>query len=670
MEKLDKRACRKYADLHWRADVGNGLFHFEQVRYITRAAVKLIAGHRVLILYLYEREQIIAGGSKPRFTVFLTHSDYVALETMEDGKQKWRASDIYGLICGYGGIDRNCVFYRLSDAQRVARFCGDTEGKPFDSLSRLQMKIQGKRRKLVQRKREQVIIDRMMPIPPLPRGIKRWTQKDVLPSYIFYEYRKSQTMMPGYCTHCEKDVLVEKPKHNQKGICPYCKKQVTFKAIGKSKHVWDRTTVQTVQRVGDELVIRICKAHIGYSDYRKPKLDFWENARLFIREQNGRCHCEPYYYSYNKGERTHWLNGERPYYPRYIYHFEADTVGYLFDKNLAKELQGTPWQYCQLEEFNRGIYGPMEVRPYLFSYISYPVLEYLVKQRLFYLASDVVYRFDWQNAVNPKGHNLKEVLGIDKSDLPILREANVDVKHLKLFQILKSQGTRCDAAFLRWCEQLELIDGANLIRCLRYMTQGKLMRYVGEQYEKLKTVTTRYGIQRYGKEKQVFQEYQDYLRLCEDLNYDLHDDFILFPRHLNTAHDSAAENFDAQKTRIFNERIAAAYNALVKQYQMTRYGLTMIPPRSADEIIAEGQKLHHCVGRYVSDVAEHGCIILFLRRANEPDEPFYTVEIRNGKVAQIRGMDNGEPSKEVENYMALWERKKLKEERGIALKAA
>ena len=92
---------------------------------------------------------------------------------------------------------------------------------------------------------------------------------------------------------------------------------------------------------------------------------------------------------------------------------------------------------------------------------------------------------------------------------------------------------------------------------------------------------------------------------------------------------------------------------------MSEAGLMVIPPKSAEEIVEEGQKLHHCVGGYVSRVAKNECTILFLRKEEHPDIPFYTMEVREGKVKQLRGDGNCDPTPEVKAYFELWKKEKL-----------
>ena len=50
------------------------------------------------------------------------------------------------------------------------------------------------------------------------------------------------------------------------------------------------------------------------------------------------------------------------------------------------------------------------------------------------------------------------------------------------------------------------------------------------------------------------------------------------------------------------------------------------PARKLIELIDEGNALNHCVGSYVDSYANGRTDILFLRRAEEPDKPWRTIE--------------------------------------------
>jgi len=53
-----------------------------------------------------------------------------------------------------------------------------------------------------------------------------------------------------------------------------------------------------------------------------------------------------------------------------------------------------------------------------------------------------------------------------------------------------------------------------------------------------------------------------------------------------------------------------------------------------------GDELHHCVASYAERVANGECIIALLRKAANKNMPFYTIEIRNNVVTQIKGYGN------------------------------
>lgn len=59
------------------------------------------------------------------------------------------------------------------------------------------------------------------------------------------------------------------------------------------------------------------------------------------------------------------------------------------------------------------------------------------------------------------------------------------------------------------------------------------------------------------------------------------------------------------------------------------------------EIEDEGRILPHCVGGYAERHAMGKLSIMFLRKASEPDIPYYTVEVsRYGGIVQCRGYKN------------------------------
>lgn len=96
------------------------------------------------------------------------------------------------------------------------------------------------------------------------------------------------------------------------------------------------------------------------------------------------------------------------------------------------------------------------------------------------------------------------------------------------------------------------------------------------------------------------------------------------------------------------------FEGLQHRYGYTQMGFVVIPPHSAKEITREGDKLHHCVGRYVKDVVKNNTTILFIRKASAPKKPYCTVEVKHGDVIQARIQNNVVPPPKVQRFIESW----------------
>lgn len=75
-------------------------------------------------------------------------------------------------------------------------------------------------------------------------------------------------------------------------------------------------------------------------------------------------------------------------------------------------------------------------------------------------------------------------------------------------------------------------------------------------------------------------------------------------------------------------------------YQEDESEFCVIVPKELKDITKEGISLHHCVGGYVQKHAMGETNIIFLRRKNDIDKSFYTIEIKGNEVIQIHGSHN------------------------------
>lgn len=243
------------------------------------------------------------------------------------------------------------------------------------------------------------------------------------------------------------------------------------------------------------------------------------------------------------------------------------------------------------------------------------------------------------------------MLQIEPSDLPFLQQTKAGVKDLLLLRILRAVGHQPSVEFFTWLDNNDLSDVARLERALGYTTPHKLAQYLDRQFTKAVRDSYR------GCEG-IVSDYDDYLGFCEQLQFELKNEFVLFPKNLKQAHDRANNLIRLHRVEQYDPQISLMEKDLEHRYQFKSDGLVVLPPHSAQEIVLEGQKLHHCVGGYVERVINKDCVILFIRQEAKKDKPFYTVEVRGNRVLQVRGVNNRDPVPEVKEFLQKWKRKK------------
>ena len=135
------------------------------------------------------------------------------------------------------------------------------------------------------------------------------------------------------------------------------------------------------------------------------------------------------------------------------------------------------------------------------------------------------------------------------------------------------------------------------------------------------------------------QLWSDYLRMLKTLEADLTDNKLVFPNSLKREHDKASRKV----MQINNAKTVEKFAEKAAENEWLQYNgkkLTAIIPKQVTELYEEGRKLHHCVGSYVSYVADGTSIIALVRKNNAINEPYCTVEIRDKKIVQVKGISN------------------------------
>lgn len=303
-------------------------------------------------------------------------------------------------------------------------------------------------------------------------------------------------------------------------------------------------------------------------------------------------------------------------YP-YMYRFDNTYAILNADAYRQSELK-----YSQIGELN--LYCPML---YLKLYIKHPNVEYLIKSGYGHLIEENQHSYlpyitfvEVNHRVNLKSNNLLKMLGLNRTEFKLLkgwekfydrylqwREIFPKYKPEDILMIAKVYGHERGTM-----ENHMKISGLSALRIARYLTEQDATKAM----------------------------YSDYLNQCRHLCYDLSDTAISLPHDFHAMHNRLSGIIKYRADEAMRETFRENY---VKrgwmEYQSN--GLIIRQPESMAEIIDEGSILCHCVGGYAERHAKGQTNILFLRRANEPDKPFYTVEVSNeGQIRQCYGYKN------------------------------
>lgn len=436
---------------------------------------------------------------------------------------------------------------------------------------------------------------------------------------------------------------------------------IIAKAQGKrAAYHEDRETCQVIRQISpQELVVRIYKLYWSYAKGKDSiRKSAYEVMRIFVRTDDGKkAIVEPYYYDSGYDSVSRWRRG---YHPGALFGMEcfiSEETGKIYLPGLEKALKGTAWEYCALRQFYERTAIPMQVSHYLKMYLQHPLLiERLTKVGFENIVADVVCRHGFSDALDEEQTKTHRILRVEKQDVSVLREQKTGVSLLKKYQAYVAIHLRGRAELFQW--QLHHKVSEIPADIFQYLTAEKFMHYMEAQFpiywEKRPA-----NVYRDPTMETLVITYVDYLHMCRRQAYDMKDKSVLFPKNCAAAHDREAERIqkinDAQKNRAFGR----AYAGFARKAVLSNEELQIVCPKRTNDLVAEGRALHHCVGSYIDRVAEGSCLIVFVRRVEEPKKPYVTVEVRDGKIAQIHGDHNSKPTEEVQKFIDLWSRKVL-----------
>lgn len=439
------------------------------------------------------------------------------------------------------------------------------------------------------------------------------------PQYAFYERIKNG--VEYYCTSCHRwqknssDMRTFSVpaiwKHNQLYTCPYCRKQVVAKSAGRGHKTLENKghfIVYTAYK--QRLYAFVIKAYQSFCNEEFEPDYYLSNQYLYVFEKN---HMQRFAWTYDSNlQHNNWRPlksdkglPQRSYITKTSY---EDSIAIT-----PEQIYETDLKYSEMETFSSRGYTQIE---YLIKYIKHNNLEYIVKAGFIDIANDIVSGLKGAKIIKWKSNNLLKMLGIRKQDINLVKLYNI--QELKVYQYAIKNIPNAD-------------NIAEIVRII--------YRFGIDYIEEIKNLTNLSinQIFSYAKTTLRLSQWKDYLYMASKLPGGIGE---IKPKNLQAAHDRVLteSNFFAKKHQ--EEQIQNRFKQLQPLLFETNE-LIMKAPESGTEIILEGKMLQHCVGGYVQRHADGKTNILFIRKKDEPDMPYFTIEVSNDyQIIQCHGYKN------------------------------
>lgn len=448
-----------------------------------------------------------------------------------------------------------------------------------------------------------------------------------VPQYFFFKrIKKNSKIYECFCTCCRTTSFLEKPKiedditfkHNTYGFCPYCKNRVIVRAMGYGGgKIWNKRYAAVMSAKDDALYVSFYELFQSYWNCHSliPSFKVTEFGRLYLARGEMQKYSRRYLYM---------DNGE--YYGKYcltpVKNDNPTNIG--MDAVLGlDEIDKTFLRYFDVMHFYNQ-YNTTDLFRYMVAASKHPNIEYIAKQGLYNLIYDLINGS--MNVIRWKSNNLKTMLSLNKGEIHMI---DWKARSLRFYGEFKNKNPG-QVALIK-----EIIDA---------FPQREYMLDYYVRVSRLIPWLSIVKIDNYAQRKaNRINDWIDYLEdvVNPESGCDINDSSVIFPKDLQAAHEDVIKRITITHSAMIDSKIESRAEKL-KKYAFDDGNYTVIPPHSAAEIISEGKILSHCVGRYVEKHATGKTTILFVRKADEPETPFYTMEISlpEKRIVQCRGYKN------------------------------
>ena len=481
---------------------------------------------------------------------------------------------------------------------------------------------------------------------PLPEAVVDWMDRR-MPRYIIYEAGKTD----GKCTGCGAVSNYKKLRIGNTYTCPACKKRATAKTKKTMVQEISRKFVY-IQKIKNGVMVRFIERVYRFSEEGIERKENSETLRGAVEKGRRQYWYEEQYRWTSKGFTFGWQENKsnwssraqnNPMYCNKNHRYERIGEPEVYRRNIKGVIEDSSLKW--LTDKGKDLIRVVNNRQRYYVQISgfldvyealhrWPCLETLYKTGWDCLVGDIIY--NCKIKLGAKEKKPQKILGIPKECLKEAKEAMFRAEDTQTY-ILKCQ------MIMKCTKDTELIQ-----TIARKMTTTDIRFYFFEMGMSFKKTCAFLD----NLKSQDKYDYVDYLRMARAIGSDMTDEFVLYPRDVKTAHDAVMnvinERERKRKRKEAREKDASiqkVYKRIKKKFSYENDDFVLRPAKTNSELVKEGQTQHICVGSagYAGKMMRGESYILFLRKKDHPEKPFYTVEITpQYEIIQRHGKYNKE----------------------------
>lgn len=593
----------------------------------------------------------------------------------------------------YGGYDvwcwpRNCYRWIGNAATVIGHWTKEhfsdqpwyyeNTTNPIDVLDEIERNLSRIKRVRTNKRRQDRISEWVSTLPPLPDGLGEWTSRVVFAD-IHYAIQTAKGSGVYTCTACTREVEGSEWRNNQWYTCPSCGAKV------QARKSWDADSFRTssdrvsVYLDAADMDGRPCVAMLTLYAEKKwsrsgERVSFDPARAAVLPRRRKACEHGLIYYYHGSGVWDTVNTWGFKCSDHYLYPFEPSLLDGTYYERISRNIAGASLRGWRLNWDN-----------FMYHDCKAAAMEYLIKGGFERLVCESARNMWHPCELKWQGESMEEIFLLDRQSIARLKAANGGHAYLQWLRVARGciPALTIREEVLRWlvANRIEQTDIAFALE-LPGMTLEKAVNYIKRQLAEDPKLGGGVRYSNASRAESAARVWRDYLGLCKSMGVDTTMEYNYKPRALRARHDELSELLAIRRKREQMEAEAAEWQKKVRKmeakyplvssvceriktlYEFSDESYSVTVPTCAWDVMQEGVLLGHCTSRdednvYLERMEKEVSYIMFLRKTDKPDQPWYTMEVEpGGNVIQLRtyGDKEGEDRAEAKAFLGKWRR--------------